>query len=78
MFSYWLPRMMLTNRHSLAVFGGFTLYDIQKILHHARLAERGMIKRDPVNESISLELDAINIFVRMVQILAMQQGNRRR
>ena len=57
----------------LAVFGGFTLYDVQKILHHARLAERGMIKRDAVNESISLELDFINIFVRMVQILGMQQ-----
>ncbi|MCJ1411498.1 hypothetical protein MMC19_005588 [Ptychographa xylographoides] len=57
----------------LAVFGGFTLYDVQKILHHARLAERGLMKRDAVNESISLELDFINIFVRMVQILGMQQ-----
>lgn len=61
----------------LAVFGGFTLYDIQKILHHARLAERGIIAKDPVNESISLELDFINIFVRMVQILALQQNRRR-
>jgi FtsH-binding integral membrane protein len=61
----------------LAVFGGFTLYDVQKVLHHARLAERGMVKRDPVSESISLELDFINIFVRMVQILAMQQGRRK-
>lgn len=57
----------------LAVFGGFTLYDIQRILHHARMAERGLIKRDAVNESISLELDFINIFIRMVQILGMQQ-----
>ncbi|KAK4203964.1 inhibitor of apoptosis-promoting Bax1-domain-containing protein [Triangularia verruculosa] len=57
----------------LAVFGGFTLYDVQKVLHHARMAERGLIKRDPVNESISLELDFLNIFVRMVQILMMQQ-----
>lgn len=57
----------------LAVFGGFTLYDVQKVLHHARLAERGVIKRDPVNESISLELDFLNIFIRMVQILMMQQ-----
>jgi FtsH-binding integral membrane protein len=60
----------------LAVFGGFTLYDVQKILHHARLAERGLVKRDPVNESISLELDFINIFIRMVQILGMQQRKR--
>lgn len=57
----------------LAVFGGFTLYDVQKILHHARLAERGLIPKDPVNESISLELDFLNIFVRMVQILMLQQ-----
>lgn len=61
----------------LAVFGGFTLYDIQKILHHARMAERGLIPRDAVKESISLELDFINIFVRMVQILGMS-GNRRK
>lgn len=61
----------------LAVFGGFTLYDVQKILAHARMAERGMMKRDAVNESIGLELDFINIFVRMVQILAMQQRRKR-
>lgn len=40
----------------LAVFGGFTLYDVQKILAHARLAQQGLVKRDAVNESISLEL----------------------
>ncbi|SPO02560.1 related to growth hormone inducible transmembrane protein [Cephalotrichum gorgonifer] len=56
----------------LVLFGGFTLYDVQKVMHHARLAQRGIIKRDPVNESISLELDFLNIFVRMVQILMMQ------
>ncbi|KAI1632491.1 inhibitor of apoptosis-promoting Bax1-domain-containing protein [Biscogniauxia mediterranea] len=61
----------------LAVFGGFTLYDVQKILYHARMAERGVIKKDPVNESISLELDFLNIFVRMVQILMMQQNRRK-
>ena len=60
----------------LALFGGFTLYDVQKVLHHARLAQRGAFKADPVNESISLELDFLNIFVRMVQILMMQ--NRRK
>ena len=61
----------------LAVFGGFTLYDTQKILSHSRLAERGLIKRDAVNESIYLELDFLNIFIRMVQILGMQRNNRR-
>jgi hypothetical protein len=33
----------------------------QKILQNARLVERGVIPRDPVKESISLELDMINI-----------------
>ncbi|KAK8136018.1 hypothetical protein PG984_003958 [Apiospora sp. TS-2023a] len=61
----------------LAVFGGFTLYDVQKVLHHARMAERGIMKKDPVNESISLELDFLNIFIRMVQILMMQQNRRK-
>lgn len=61
----------------LAVFGGFTLYDVQKVLNHARLAERGLIPKDPVNEAISLELDFINIFIRMVQILGMNQNRRK-
>ncbi|OKL56386.1 hypothetical protein UA08_08333 [Talaromyces atroroseus] len=71
----WSERIWLYG--GLAVFGGFTLYDIQRILYHARLAERGLVRRDPVNESVSLELDFINIFVRMVQILGMQRNNRR-
>ncbi|CAO2649824.1 Nn.00g011160.m01.CDS01 [Neocucurbitaria sp. VM-36] len=61
----------------LAVFGGFTLYDVQKVLNHARMAERGLIAKDPVNEAISLELDFINIFIRMVQILGMSQNRRK-
>ncbi len=70
----WSERIWLYG--GLAVFGGITLYDTQKILHHARMAERGIVKKDVVNESISLELDFINIFVRMVQILGMQQRRR--
>ncbi|KAI9704981.1 MAG: hypothetical protein M1836_006761 [Candelina mexicana] len=60
----------------LAVFGGFTLYDVQKVLHHARMAERGLVQRDAVNESISLELDFLNIFIRMVQILGMRNNRK--
>ncbi|KAL5343296.1 inhibitor of apoptosis-promoting Bax1-domain-containing protein [Aspergillus crustosus] len=71
----WSEKIWLYG--GLAVFGGFTLYDVQKILHHARLAERGIVRRDVVNESISLELDFINIFVRMVQILALRNSNRK-
>ncbi|GAQ39059.1 hypothetical protein AtubIFM56815_007568 [Aspergillus tubingensis] len=71
----WSEKIWLYG--GLAVFGGFTLYDVQKILHHARMAQRGLVRKDVVNESISLELDFINIFVRMVQILGMRQNNRR-
>lgn len=62
----------------LAVFSGFVLWDTQKILHHAKLAQAGAVRPDPLRESIGLELDVINIFVRMVQILAMQQNNRKK
>jgi FtsH-binding integral membrane protein len=72
----WSERIWLYG--GLAVFGGFTLYDVQKILHHARMAQRGMIKKDTVNESIHLELDFLNIFIRMVHILGMKGGNNRR
>lgn len=71
----WSEKIWLYG--GLAVFGGFTLYDVQKVLYHARLAERGLIQRDVVNETISLELDFLNIFIRMVQILSMQQSRRR-
>ena len=36
-------------------------FSTQKILHNARLAENGAIPRDTVKESLSLELDMINI-----------------
>ena len=71
----WSERIWLYG--GLAVFGGFTLYDVQKVLRNARLARNGMIKRDAVNESISLELDFLNIFIRMVQILGMSGRNKR-
>ncbi|KAJ3139371.1 hypothetical protein HK100_011776 [Physocladia obscura] len=38
----------------LAVFGGFVLYDTQKVLKHGRLASAGLVKPDCINESISL------------------------
>ncbi|KAF3921016.1 hypothetical protein ABW20_dc0110663 [Dactylellina cionopaga] len=61
----------------LAVFGGITLYDVQKVLYHGRMAEAGLVPRDTVNEAISLELDFINIFIRMVFLL-QGGGNRRK
>ena len=51
--------------------------DTQKILHRARLATAGLIPADPLRESIGLELDFINIFTRIVQILALRDQRRR-
>jgi FtsH-binding integral membrane protein len=61
----------------LAVFSGFVLYDTQKILANARAAAAGRIPADPLRESVSLQLDSINLFSRLVQILALQQGRRK-
>ncbi|KAL4070737.1 Bax inhibitor family protein [Scleroderma citrinum] len=61
----------------LAVFGGFVLFDTQKILQHARAAQMGLITRDPMKEAISLELDMLNIFIRMVQVLGMRSDNKK-
>ncbi|PKI86030.1 hypothetical protein MVES1_000140 [Malassezia vespertilionis] len=61
----------------LAVFGAFVLWDTQKILQHARMVQAGMLRPDPLSESIGLELDFINIFTRIVQILAMRDQRRK-
>lgn len=54
----WSERIWLYG--GLAVFGGFTLYDVQKILYHARMAQAGLMQKDAVNESVHLELDFLN------------------
>ncbi|WFD00263.1 hypothetical protein MYAM1_003011 [Malassezia yamatoensis] len=61
----------------LAVFGAFVLWDTQKVLQHAKQVEAGMRPSDPLAESIGLELDFINIFTRLVQILAARDQRRR-
>ncbi|KIK30291.1 hypothetical protein PISMIDRAFT_391940 [Pisolithus microcarpus 441] len=60
----------------LAVFSGFVLYDTQKILQHGRAVKMGLMTPDPIGEAISLELDMINIFIRMVQVLAMRSDRK--
>ena len=57
----------------VAVFSGFILYDVSKVLRHARMAEAGQMVRDPVRESVSIILDVINLFVKVVQVLLLQQ-----
>lgn len=48
---------------SCVVLTDYLSFDIstQKILRNARLAEQGSLKADPMKESISLQLDMVNI-----------------
>jgi len=59
----------------LVVFGGFMLYDTQKIIKHAELTTYRGQKYDPINASIGIYMDTINIFIRILMIMA---GNNRR
>lgn len=56
----------------LGLFGGMVLYDTNKI---RLVAERTHPRApfDPINNSISVYMDTINIFVRIAQILALQK-----
>ncbi|KAJ6623153.1 inhibitor of apoptosis-promoting Bax1-domain-containing protein [Mycena sp. CBHHK59/15] len=60
----------LAVTEALYLYGGLAT---QKILMHARMAEQGLMRRDPMNESVGLQLDMVNIFIRLVQILSMNQ-----
>merc|ERR1712203_570678 len=56
----------------LVLFSGFMLYNTQKIIHRAENHSKySMQKYDPVNNSVGIYLDTINIFIRIAQILAM-------
>ncbi|EDQ88800.1 uncharacterized protein MONBRDRAFT_25880 [Monosiga brevicollis MX1] len=57
----------------LVVFSGFVLYDTSLIIENAKRK----LKFDPVGESMRVYMDAINIFVRIAQIMAMNNNNRR-
>jgi growth hormone-inducible transmembrane protein len=65
--------------YSISLYGGlvlfsmFLLYDTQKIVHQAERAPH----YDPINNSIHIYLDILNIFVRMVTILS-GGGSRRK
>jgi FtsH-binding integral membrane protein len=63
----------------LLLFSGFLLYDTQKIIKRAEMypvyASRPF---DPVNSAISIYMDTLNIFIRIVSILAGGGGNRRK
>lgn len=61
----------------LVIFSGFMLYDTQRIVRKAeQYPLYGVRPFDPVNASISIYLDTINIFIRVAQLLA--GGGRRK
>lgn len=66
--------------YSLSIYGGlvlfsmFLLYDTQKIVHRAETVAHF----DPVNHSISIYLDTLNIFMRIATILASGGGSKRK
>ncbi|TRY62142.1 hypothetical protein TCAL_14954 [Tigriopus californicus] len=65
----------------LILFGGFLLYDTQKIMHRAEHHPpmmAGVRQYDPINASIGIYMDTMNIFIRIAQILAMSGGSRRK
>merc|ERR1719245_1758182 len=63
----------------LILFGAFLLYDTQKIINKAERhpAGYGAPPFDPVNASMSIYMDTINIFIRIAQLLAGGGGRRK-
>ncbi|GFT22009.1 growth hormone-inducible transmembrane protein [Nephila pilipes] len=62
----------------LVLFGAFLLYDTQRIVHSAENYPVYAYKPyDPVNASISIYLDTLNIFIRIAMLLA-GGGSRRK
>jgi growth hormone-inducible transmembrane protein len=66
----------------LLLFSGFLVYDTQKIIHRAENhpdPRMGYAVRsfDPINNSIGIYMDTINIFIRIASMLA-GGGNRKR
>ncbi|XP_075154895.1 growth hormone-inducible transmembrane protein [Haematobia irritans] len=63
----------------LILFSGFLLYDTQRIVRKAEMhPQYAMQPFDPINASLSIYMDALNIFIRIAMILAGGGGNNRR
>lgn len=63
----------------LLLFSGFLLYDTQKIVKRAENTPLyGGYQFDPINNAISIYMDTLNIFIRIVTILSGGGGNRRK
>lgn len=70
--------------YSISIYGGlllfsaFMLYDVQKIVRRAEHTPyNSMRPYDPVTNAMSVFMDTVNIFIRIVQVLAMN-GNRKK
>lgn len=62
----------------LVLFGAFLLYDTQKIIHAAENHPAYSARRyDPINQSVRIFMDTINIFIRVATILASGGSSRR-
>jgi len=63
----------------LILFGAFLLYDTQKIIHRAERhpVGYGAPPFDPVNASMGIYMDTINIFIRIASILSGGGGRRK-
>lgn len=57
----------------LVLFGGFVLYDTQRIIHGAEKNHT----YDPVNMCMGIYMDTINLFIRILMLM-MGSGNRRK
>uniref|UniRef100_A0A3B1JRT2 Growth hormone inducible transmembrane protein n=1 Tax=Astyanax mexicanus TaxID=7994 RepID=A0A3B1JRT2_ASTMX len=71
--------------YSIAVYGGlilfsmFLLYDTQKVIKRAETHPLyGVQKYDPINACMGIYMDTLNIFMRLVMILANGGGGRRK
>lgn len=68
----------ITLYGGLILFSGFLLYDTQRIIVQAeRYPTFGVTPYDPVNASLSIYMDTLNIFIRIATILA-GGGNRKK
>jgi len=63
----------------LLLFSAFLLYDTQKVIKYAEaVPPNSAVPFDPINASMSIYLDTINIFIRIAQMYAMGGGGKKK
>lgn len=88
--SMFLPptTAMGASLYSLSLYGGlvlfsmFLLYDTQRIIHqaqyHPKYHDESIKPYDPINNAISIYLDTLNIFIRILTIISGGGTSRRK